>query len=170
MFNARSIKLTNGQYYDLPVILERKDYEAYGVFDIAGTRTLAFLANGTTITLNQSNLLHIMLDNRQRIGQKANNIYKIVLADGTSYEDCRIVSAEEYEYAIIPKIICDGMSQVVWSCADGTFITPSTNIASMIDKNPNAGRSSKVVPRNALHVQPDVLGEVSAQSIHKKIG
>lgn len=170
MFNARHISLASGQSYEMPIILERKDYETYGIYDLSGPLTLCFMADGMTVVLNQWNLLVLKLDNRQRSGRRSKSFARILLDRDIVYTNCDLIYPEDYEYAGIPKIIGDGLSQVVWSCGEGTFITHDANIVSMIDKDVRGGRTSKVVPRNALHVQPDVLGEVSAQSIHKKIG
>lgn len=170
MFNARQITLSSGSTYDMPVVLEPADYINYGVYGACGPLNLCFLADGGTVVLNQLNLSTIKLDGRKRDGRRDRTFAKLVLNKEIIFTDIKVISPDDYEYANIPKIIGGGLNQFTWSCAEGTFITHDANIVSLVEKDGKVGRASKVVPRNALHVSPDVLDSVSPQAVQKKIG
>jgi hypothetical protein len=170
MFNARHVSLSSGQSYEFPVILERKDYANYGIFDLSGPLSLCFMADGQTIVCNQWNLRTIQLDYRRRSGHKSRSFERLVLDKDIVYSDCTFIHQDDYEYAHIPRIIGEGLNQFVWSCDQGTFITHDANIVSLIEKDVRGGRTQKVVPRNAIHVRTPVLESFKAQAVQRHIG
>jgi len=149
MIQLREIHLCDGSSYDFANYVERLDYANLEVPDHFGVDNFGFLTNTSELTIVPSNSVRVVkLDVRKRIRRVESNLVSVKIMGIGQFDNCSIIDKADYAFANIPRLF---VPQLVWSSDAGTYIANVQHVISVVDSD--RVRTSKVVPRNALHVK-----------------
>lgn len=149
MIQLRDIHLADGSTFPFISYLERCDYAEFGAFDHFGANNFAFLTGTSeTITVPSGSVRVVRLDTRQRSQRIASQPVNIKVSGVGDFSKCLIIDKADYAYANMPTLFAP---QLAWSCETGTYIANVSHVISISASD--KVRTSKVIPRNALHVK-----------------
>jgi hypothetical protein len=151
MIPLRDIHLVDGSSFGYVSYVERLDYGQLEVSDLFGIDNFAFLTdNSDLVTVPGGSVRVVRLDSRQRLQRVTSKPINIKVSGVGEFVKCQVIDKADYAYGNIPRLF---NPQLVWSCESGTYIANVSHIISVVDVD--KVRTSKVVPRNALHVKSD---------------
>ena len=165
MILADHISLSSGQSFRNVEILETSDYETYGIPMISGAMTLAFMADGQVVILNQWNLRVITLNKKELKNEKYAKFERLVLEKDIVYQHGRLIYAEFWDDLNVKNLIGPELKQIVWTSADGLMLSHDANICALILKDTRTGRTDKIVPRSAIHLTTDTKASPHTKTI-----
>ena len=139
MFNAELISLSDGQSYEHVAICEEEDLDKLGVPKLFEEWTTCFFADKKQILCHVWNISLIYYDRKQRSGPGAITVERIILTGDISYAPARILPVEVWrDQHNIPLYFPKRFGfegQMVFSCGQGTILSPDINVSSIIIPN-----------------------------------
>lgn len=149
MIQLRDIHLSDGSAYSFTNYLERLDYAQLDVTDHFGVENFAFLTDSSDlVTVPASAIRVVRLDTRQRLQRITTKPVTVKVGGMDAFQKCQVIDKADWAFANVPRLFAP---QLVWSCESGTYVANVAYVISIIDSD--TVRTSKVVPRNALHVK-----------------
>lgn len=167
MFHARLISLNDEQSYENVEICEDTDLNKFGINKIFEEWTGCFFHDKKCYIVHHWQIKIIHFDREQRGGPRATRIDRLVLDGNIIYAPVTFIHSDDWASLGIPEYFVkqSGITgQMVFSCAEGTFLTYDMNCTSIImpDPRPSGITSSE---------QPQQITKASAVSdtVHGRI-
>lgn len=146
MIYAHTISLAQGISYDNVYIAEEADLETYNIpkifptherVDMVWDGAIVFWYSDKMIISHASNVRTIKIDTHKRKFPQPDNIQfiRLVLNGDIVYENGVLLNNKYHEECGIPTLFADEhdiFDQIVFTCADGVFVTHDINICTII--------------------------------------
>lgn len=151
MIQLRDVHLADGTTHSFTQFAERLDYAQLEIPEYFGVANFAFLTDsGDVVVVPTNSVKMVRMDTRQRIQRVASKPVDIRVIGVGEFKGSNVIDRADYAYANVPHLF---VPQLVWSCESGTYIANISHVGAVVESG--RVRTSKVVPRNALHVKND---------------
>jgi hypothetical protein len=149
MIQLRDVHLADGAIHSFTQFAERLDYAQLEIAEYFGAANFAFLTDsGDVIVAPDHSVKMVRMDTRQRIQRISSKPVDIRVIGVGEFKNSSVIDRADYSYANVPHLFAP---QLVWSCESGTYIANIAHVGAVVESA--RVRTSKVVPRNALHVK-----------------
>lgn len=143
MFKAEFISLSGDIYYQNVKIIEDSDIEELNISPELGTQTCIFIADDKILQTHQYNINVIKLDSHQRTSN--NKVELLIIVNEMKYSNSYIIPTSDWKKQGIPDYFIKNVSeQIAWSNTEGTFISSTYDVLSIINPKPNRGVQSQI--------------------------
>lgn len=169
MFQATQITLGEGQSYEDVKVLSYNDLIAHGRPTPFETRTMGFDCRGMFYLVHIWNIISIKYDKIQR-GGPGFAAARIIISGDANYDNVHILDQDNWIKQGIPYVLetDDGITaQMVFSCADGTFIALDKSVTSIAIKHSHSRmrKATQIIDSHATSIKKADL----PQTIHGRI-